>query len=59
MTDPRQRLSGMTLSDMWSASRQRTGNCHICDTPLGPSEDHTICDTCWDAMVPEEEREED
>ena len=59
MTDPRQRLIGMSLGEMWSASKQRTGCCHFCDAQLTAGEDHTICDKCWDLMVPEEEREED
>jgi hypothetical protein len=49
----------MSLDEMWSASRQRTGCCHFCDAQITAGEDHTICDKCWDLMVPEEEREED
>lgn len=58
MIKPRQRLGSMSLDEMWSASRQRTGCCHFCDVQLTAGEDHTICDKCWDQMVPEE-REED
>lgn len=59
MTEPRQRIVGLSLNEMWAASRQRTGCCHFCDAELKVGEDHTICDKCWDSMVPEEEREED
>jgi len=48
----------MSLDEMWKASRRRTGLCHSCGAQLKVTEDHTLCDVCWDLMIPVEMEED-
>ena len=58
MTDFPARICSMSIDDMWRASRRRTGLCHSCGAQLQVTEDHTLCDVCWDLMIPVELEED-
>ena len=58
MTDFPARIGSMSLDEMWQASRRRTGLCHSCGAVLTVTEDHTLCDVCWDLMLPIEPEED-
>jgi len=52
------KVRSMSLDEMWKASRRRTGLCHSCGAQLKVTEDHTLCDVCWELMIPVEMEED-